>query len=102
MRILTEEIERLAGENEGYQRDMEMYKKKYVEFSNMVERVNNTMAGYVTVCILMESLQNRLNSGGQSNVKARASISEQLKELGGSSSSSTTVTRKVIETEEMI
>ncbi len=80
---------------------MEMYKKKYVEFSNMVERVNNTMAGYVTVCILMESLQMRLNAGGQANVKVRASISEQLKELGGSSSS-TTVTRKVIETEEMI
>ena len=100
MRILTEEIERLTAENEGYQRDMEMYKKKYVEFSNMVERVNNTMAGYVTVCILMESLQQRLAAGGQSNLKARASISEQLKELGSSTTS--TITRKVIETEEMI
>ena len=88
----------MTAENEGYQRDMEMYKKKYVEFSNMVERVNNTMASYVTVCILMESLQARVASGGQANMKARASISEQLKELGNSSS--TTVTRRVIETEE--
>ncbi len=66
----------------------------------MVEGVNSTMASYVTVCILMDSLQARIASGGQGNMKARASISEQLKELGNSSSTTTT-TRKVIETEEM-
>ena len=33
----------------------------------------------------------RLSAGGQSNVKTRASISEQLKELGGSSSSSISI-----------
>ena len=92
IRLLTEEIERLNETVEDLTQQMNMYKQKYVEFSNMVERVNNTMALYVLTCAQMEALKRQL--GNPEERKSRASISEQLSALnalGGSSQSTRTV-----------
>ena len=67
----------------------------------MVELVNDTMGKYVISSILLEVFNNKLAASGIGvERKSRASISEQLKELGNSTFR--TVERRVIETEETI
>lgn len=98
IRLLTEEINRLTEENEDLHNQMNMYKQKYVEFSNMTESLNNTMATFVLTCASKEALLRRLN---EKPGEKRASVSEKLaavSSLGGGGQS----TRLVKVTEEYV
>ena len=88
LRILAEEIQRLQEENEDTTHQMELYKQKYVEFSNMVEKLNSTLSRYVITCAQLEALKNNVERPSE---KKRSSITEQLAALDSSSRSSVVV-----------
>ena len=111
MKLLLQEIERLneelsqQGEELRYANEQtEMYKRKFVEFSNMTEKVNNSLANYVVQGILLESLHKKVIelSGSGFREEKRASIIDQLKSLESAQRHSIQERRTVIESVEYV
>lgn len=73
-----------------------MYKKKYVEFSNMVEKVNNTMALYVVMSAQLEAALYRNRDEGVKRAQ-KTSIMDQLKELDAQPRQSTKIVTETVE-----